>query len=253
MYWFGLALEWSSVALQVWILVLMGRRNLYRRFPIFSVYTAYLIAATILRSVFLSRPHIYFYVYWFTEPGEILLAVLAVHESFRAVFRAFYLVWWFRLLFPGAIAVALGYSAWKAYAHPPQHANAAGAAIISAAVAAQYVIVCVSVLFFFLLRVFQVRWRLYEFRIVFGFGISALAVAFAGLVRSETGTRFSFLSEWLPGVAYLLAVLIWVSAMHGKEPKNGHGIAGKLSNEELVEELRLHLRNLKKFLGKNWA
>src|SRR5438045_4519653 len=117
MHRLGLVLEWSSVALQVWIFVLMGRRNLYRRFPLFAFYIAYLILATILRSLFLSNQHIYFYVYWFTEPGEILLAILAVHESFRAVFRAFYLLWWFRFLFPGAIAAALTYAAWHAYVH----------------------------------------------------------------------------------------------------------------------------------------
>jgi len=250
MNWFGLALEWSSVALQVWIFVLMVRRNHYRRFPLFALYTAYLILATALRSLFLSNRRIYFYIYWFTEPGEILLAVLAVQESFRAVFRAFYLLWWFRFLFPGAIAAALGYAAWHAYAHPPFHASPIGAAIISMAIAAQYVIICITVLFFVLLRIIRVRRRPYEFSIVFGFGISALALAFAGLVRSEFGTKFSFLSEWLPGVAYLVAVVIWLSAMLGEEPKNGHIIAVRPSSEELVDDLRNQLQTLKKFLGK---
>jgi hypothetical protein len=250
MHWFGLVLEWSSVALQVCIFVLMGRRNLYRRFPLFALYTAYLILATVLRSLFLPNPHVYFYVYWVSEPGEIVLAILAVHESFKAVFGAFYLLWWFRFLFPGAIIAALGYSAWHAYVHPPLQVSALGAAIISMAIAAQYVIVCITVLFFVLLRFIRVRWRLYEFRIVFGFGVSALAVAFAGLVRSEFGTKFVFLTVWLPGVAYLVAVLIWFSAMLGEEPKNGRNIAGRPSPEQLVEGLRHQLRTLKKFLGK---
>lgn len=250
MYWFGLALEWFSVALQVWIFVLMGRRNLYRRFPLFAAYTAYMIVTTVLRSVFLSNRPVYFYVYWLSEPGQILLAIMAVHESFLAVFRAFYLLWWFRLLIPGAIIAALVYSGWNAYAHPPLHASTGGAVIISMAIAAQYVIVVLAVVFFLLLRFIHVRWRLYEFRIVFGFGISALAVAFAGLVRSEFGTKFTFLSEWLPGVAYLVAVLIWLSAMLGEEPKNGHNIGGKPSNEDLVGELREQMRAIKKFLDK---
>ena len=250
MYWFGLALEWTSVALQVWIFVLMGRRNLYGRFPLFAIYTAYMIVTTVLRSVFLSNRAVYFYVYWFSEPGQILLAILAVHESFMAVFRAFYLLWWFRLLIPGAIFASLVYSVWNAYAHRPLHVNATGAAIISMAIAAQYVIVALAVLFFSLLRIVHVRWRLYEFRIVFGFGTSALAVVFAGLIRSEFVTKFIFLSEWLPGMAYLFAVLIWLSAMLGQEPKNGQNIAGKPSKEEVVGELRGQLRAIKRFLGK---
>jgi len=43
-------------------------------------------------SVTLSRPHVYFYVYWITAPMDTILAILAVHESFRRVFRVFYLL-----------------------------------------------------------------------------------------------------------------------------------------------------------------
>ncbi len=82
MYWFGLSLQWICVILQVWILVLMGRRSLYGRFPLFAAYIAYVAVQTVVRSAFLANQHLYFYVYWFTAPIEMILTVLAAHESF---------------------------------------------------------------------------------------------------------------------------------------------------------------------------
>ncbi len=250
-YWLGLTLEWGSVALLVWIFILMGQKHLYRRFPLFTLYTAALVLVTILRSAFLSHRHAYFYVYWLTEPAEVLLAVLAVHESFLAVFRGFYRLTWFRLLFPGAIVTALAYSAWKAYAHSPIHASRWGAAIISTSIASQYVILGICVLFFLLERAFSVHWRLYEFRIVFGFGIAALGDVAAGVIRSELGSKLSFLSEYLPGLLFLMAVIVWLSAMLEEEPSGAATIAGTTQERKaILEGLRYHMQVLRKFVGK---
>jgi len=41
----------------------------------------------------------------------------------------------------------------------------------------------------------------------------------AALVRSEFGTKFSWLTDWGPPVAYLAAVLVWLSAFLRKEPQ----------------------------------
>jgi len=229
----------------------MGQRHLYRRFPLFTSYVAALVVVTMLRSAFLSHRNAYFYVYWFSEPVEVLLAVLAVHESFLTVFRGFYRLTWFRLLFPGAIIAALAYSAWKAWAHPPVHASRWGAAIISTSIASQYVIMGICILFFLLERAFSVRWRLYEFRIVFGFGIAALGDVAAGVIRSELGQKQRFLSEYLPGFLFLLAVVVWLSAMFGAEPKEAAPIADTPEERRaMLEGLRYHMRVLRKLVGK---
>jgi len=248
LYWVGLSLLWVPLALRIWIFALMNRKKLFRRFPLFAAYISYTVVTAVLKAVFLSNRHIYFYVYWLSEPGEILLSVLAVHESFLRVFGGFYRLSWFRLLFPGTIGMALLYSAWKAYVHPPMHVGGVGAAIISTAITAQYIILGISVLFFLLVRLIHVRWRLYEFRIVFGFGVASLIYAFAGVLRSESGTSFDFLSKYLPGMGYVLAACIWLSAMLGEEPKNGQNMAGMLG-PQLLEELRMHLKMIKRFLG----
>lgn len=251
MYSLGVSVQWFSVVLQGCILVLMARRRLYRQFPVFTSYVTYVMLQMMLRSAFLSNAHVYFYVYWFTAPIEVILTILAAHESFARVFGSFYLVWWFRFLFPGAIVMALGYSAWQAYAHPPIVVSRGGAAIISAAVASQYVIMGICALFFILIRFVHVRWRVREYRLMLGFCIASLMVAFGGAVRSEFGTRFRFASEMLPGVAYLGAVVIWLSAVLVRESAAEGSVKGRPSLEELLGQLREQLRLVGALLGRD--
>src|SRR2546423_6064040 len=148
MYWLGISTQWVSVALQIWILALSAQRALHRSFPLFTTYMSYLVLQTVLRSVFLSKPDVYFYIFWITAPLEVILTLLAAHESFMKVFGNFYLLWWFRFLFPSAIIAALAYSGCNAYMHPPVNTSPTGMAIISAQIASQYIILGISVLFF---------------------------------------------------------------------------------------------------------
>ena len=137
MYWLGLGIAITGIPLFIWILVLLWRQDLLRTFPFFVSYIFYGLMTTIAASITLSNPHVYFYFYWITTPVQAVLAILAVHESFRRVFRVFYLVWWFRFCFPAGIAIALLYSALRGWVYPPVHASRAGAAIISTMMTAQ--------------------------------------------------------------------------------------------------------------------
>jgi hypothetical protein len=250
MYSFGLALQWIGVALEVWILVFVWKRKLYRNYPLFSICILYLVLQTLLRSALFSSPSLYFSVYWVTAPLEVILTLLAAHESFMKVFGNFYLLWWFRFLFPSAIITALAYSGCNAYMHPPINTNPTGMAIISAQMASQYVILGISVLFFSLVKFLNIRWRVYEYRFVLGFGISALGMAFAGALRSEFGTKFAFFNEMLPPVAYVVALLVWLSAVRETEVQAAPAADDRPSPLELMQELRYHLRIVRTFLKK---
>lgn len=250
MYWLGISLLVVPAALRACVLALMGRRHLYRRFPIFAAYTAYVIASSVLKAVFLSKARAYFYVYWISEPGEVVLSVLSIYESFIRVFGDFYRLIWFRVLFPATILVVLAYSSWTAYAHPPVGVNGIASAIISTAIAAQYVILGISVLFLVLARFLQVRWRVYESRIVMGFGVASTMYAFAGVLRAEAGKEFQFVSEYLPAVGYVIAAGIWLSAMLVRQPWIYEGVPPGV-DQDLLQRMRLQLQTIKKLLGKN--
>ncbi len=251
MYWLGLAIAIMCSALLVCILVLLSRRNLLRTFPFFLSYVLLDLMTTIAASITLSRPHVYFYFFWITTPLKVISAILAVHESFRRVFRVFYLVSWFRFCFPAAIAIALLYSALRGWFYPPVHASRVGTAIISTMMTAQYVILTISLGFFALVRLLHVPWRIHEYRFVLGFGVSSSAIAFAASVRSEFGTRFAFLSGMLPAVTYILVLLIWLSAVVYPLPAKAELAREQLSllsPEEVVSRLRRQLATIRSLL-----
>jgi hypothetical protein len=249
MNWPGLIVQAVSITLQVCVLVLLWRRALWGRFPFFTGYVAYDLLRTIVGSATLSHP-IYFYVYWITAPLEMILMVLAAHESFLKVFRSFYLLWWFRVLVPGAIVAALGYSAYQGYASPSLHASPAGAAIISAALTAQYSILAIAILFFALAMFLRVPWRIHEYRFMLGFALAALAVAFGGTVRSVFGTNFQFLSEMFPAVVYILTLAVWLSAVLHAEPSNRQVLQEQVSGEQVIGKMRHQTEVIRAFLKK---
>src|SRR5881397_1792834 len=118
MFWFSQAVQWTGILLLVAILLLVRINRLHKAFPIFTTYISYITLETFVRSISLSEPHLYYYIYWSTEPGAFLLRIWAVHESFMHVFRSFYLLRRFRVLLPGTALVALLASGLKAYMHP---------------------------------------------------------------------------------------------------------------------------------------
>jgi hypothetical protein len=250
MYWLGLAVQITSIALQICILTLLLRRNLLRSFPFFFSYVLYVLLRTIVGSMTLSHAHVYFYFYWSTAPGEIILMILAAHENFRRVFRVFYLLSWFRRLFPAAITFGLLYAALRGYLSPPVHVSAAGAAIISAMMTAQYVILTISIGFFALARLLRVPWRIHEYRFMLGFGVSSVSIAFAASTRSEFGTKFQFLSGMLPAMAYPLVLAIWLSAVVYPQPAGIELSRQQLSPEEVVNQLRRQLAMIRSVLGR---
>jgi hypothetical protein len=237
MYWIGRATITIGIALQVSILVLMTRRGLMRLFPLFFSYVLYEALIGIVESLILSHARLYSYFYWTAAVGEIILTILAAHESFRRVFRAFYLLPWFRLLFPLGIVLALLYSALSGYLSPPVDSRVR-AAIISAMLTAQYVILTISIGFFILARFLHVPWRIHEYRFMLGFGVSALLTVLGVSLRSEFGTRYELLYETLPALASLLALAIWLSAVVHPYPPGLEATDQPLSPDEVVTQLR---------------
>jgi len=208
---------------------------------LFFGYLCYGLVRTTACAITLSRPHVYFYVYWATEPLAVILSILAVYECFRRVFRIFFLLRWFRFVFPASIAIALLGSALVSYISPPRHASVAGAMIISAMTAAQYVILAVSTVFFALVLLLAVRCGTHVYRVVMGFGFSSLATAAAAVVRSVFVAQFAFFSSMFPGIVYVFVLAIWLTAMLHPLPPEPVFVGEGFSPEEVVRVLRRDL------------
>lgn len=250
MHWYDQVLIWASAPLPILIFLMMGRRNLYRRFPVFATYIAYISVTALLYSLFSANYRAYFYLYWYTQVGEMLLAISSVYESFVHTFQSFSRMWWFRSMFPFTIAISVLYAGLESYAHPFNGMDSLDSSLVRIAIVENYVLVGICALFFILVVLLQVRWRLYEFPLVLGFGIAATAFGIAGVVRSEFVTRFSFFSVELPGVAFIVAELLWLSAVLAKESPMAQNLPAK-PTKEMVGELREQVQVLRRFLGKH--
>jgi hypothetical protein len=234
-----LIIEWLPVALQVWILIIFfAKRSLYRRFPLFLLYTVAQIGMVLARAYWFGSKN-YFYVYWWTAAIQALLSVLALHEGFRAVFGTFYRLPWFRRLWPTTVSLIWAYAAWRAWVHPPLRFTRTGAMLVSIAIVASYTIVGLVLLFFLIVKVVRARYRLYEFNIVYGLGVTALAMMLAALVRSEFGTKFAWMTEWGPPLAYLIAVLVWLSAFLRQESQVKIGKPPEVLLQEMQDDLSI--------------
>ena len=78
-----IAIDIFAEALQVWLLVLLINRQLYRRFPFFFTYIGSTVAITFIRlwtmGVIGDYPK-FFIVFWSTQAVYDLLALLVLYE-----------------------------------------------------------------------------------------------------------------------------------------------------------------------------
>ncbi len=243
--WFVLG---SGFALEFSIIVFVLRWRIWRSFPAYSIYIVFVHLRDLLLTATLSHPQTYFLIFWFCMPVDILLTILATLESFWRVLRSFQLLRWFRFVLPTVILAALAYSAWTGYRFPPVEASSAGAAIIHATMTSHYVILSIVILYFLLVAFFQVSWRIHEHRLILGFGAASLAFAFGGAVRAVFGSHAAIISRQAPPIGYLIALLIWLSAVIYPVPEK---ISLPAPSAEMLEHLKFQLRNFRSFVRKD--
>src|SRR5438045_1975169 len=160
-----------SIALELFILHLLIKHRLQRRFFWFFAYTVYeLIESTVRLGVSGNRT-LYFAVYWWTEIGDVAFSVLAFRESFLNVFREYTRLRWFVSIVWGCIASALLYALFKALLFPPVQANRRGAIIIGLEVAVNFALAVVGILYFLLTGFFKIKEHQWESGIISGFTI----------------------------------------------------------------------------------
>ena len=213
-----LILTLISLLLQVWLMAILIQKGLYRRLPFFAAYTVYSILAGCVRMALLGGNYItYFYVYWATEPLYALLGLLAMVESYKEVFRAFYVARWFRLFLPLVALITIGLSVAAAIMSPPVQVFRLGAMILSAEIMVRFLQGGIFVLFIALSRLFRIQPPRYPEGVLDGFGMAATGILVAALFRADFGTRFNTFFSLVPAVTYILATLIWLTSFRREE------------------------------------
>jgi hypothetical protein len=233
--------------LQAWLAFLLIKRRCHSSFPLFFAYTLFSIVAEITTFAVQRNMWAYFYVYWSAEAVYAVLGFMAIYEAFRHVFWHFYVMWpWFKFLVPSVGVLMLVLSLIEGIAFPPIQAPPLLATIVVAEMAVRCLQGGVFCLFIVLVILNSLPWQNQAFGIALGFSISGLGIFVTFLLRSKFGTQFVPVIKFVPPVAYILAVMIWLFSFIRPEPPNPFtGLASPLTPDEVLTLLQRLTREMK--------
>lgn len=234
------------------LLVIMLRRRLQREYPAFFAYIAFALLSSVVVFSVSTNKTLYFYFYYGTESLNAVLALLALYEAFREVFRGFFSFSWFRLIFPGFVVLIAFFSIRHAILKvPKQGGGAISAVVVGAGTTVNWVQAGLFLLFMLLVVGLHVRWRRYPYDVVLGFAVSTVGDWVLFALRSESGTKHAYLMHYAPPVAYIFATLIWLRSFSGRfEPEPSLQWRQDVTPQQLLAEVQEYIRIVRKVLGK---
>jgi len=239
-----------GLILQAFLWLVLFRKRTYWEFPFFFAYTAYSVVGTAALLATNSRYDLYYYTFWTNEAALTVLGLLALHEVFRKVFFGFYVQFrWFRLLFPGAVIVTLLLVLWAARYDAPIRGSTLRSVILLGGMAVNFAQVGVSCLFIVIARTLHLRWRFAPLGILLGFTLAALGSVLDYWAVSAIGTKVENFTVYLPPVAYILAIAVWLDIFFFR-PEPGPGSLSAATMRQLAEDMRRDTMILKKILEK---
>ena len=236
----------SGTALQVFLCLLLFVRGAYRQFRFFTLATA-LSVIGVLTAIAIRNSSLYLEAYWVNEGISVVLAFLALQESFYIVFRNFLSIPWFKRLFPGIGLLMLFVAVLRAAFYPVAQASLPNTILITLEITIGFLQFGIFFLFILLVRFFHLRWRQQAFGVVLGFGIYAAGALVVYLLRSEFGTNFNPVVRITAPIAYIIAVVVWVVTFLRPEPLQP-SLDALFSPEQMASDFRRYTKAVKGIL-----
>jgi hypothetical protein len=217
--------------------VLLLNRRAYRNFPFFVCYQAYAtLALTARLATFLAqRSKPYFFTFWSSELGFLVLAIAASHEVFRWVFSGFYRLPWFRAFYYGGIGLTIVIVGINSLLHVPVNVHPLVGRILPFGIVINGIQAAIFALFFLLVKLLDMGFRRYPFGIALGLGIASVGALIPYVARSIFGTELENLFLYAPTVAYFVGLLVWLSAFLKSEPDDA--MNPPMRPEDMAEEV----------------
>jgi hypothetical protein len=235
------------ILLQIGIIVALLRRRLQRRFPWFTAYILYALVETAVRLAASGNQDAYLIVYWTTAVPGVGFTVLALRESFLAIFLPETRLRWFRFIFWSCIFAAIAYAVWQTSALPPRQARRFIGIVLKLNFGLDIVISTFGLVYAGAIGLFEILEHQRATAIILGFTANSSVAMFGWITRSVFGTRFRMLSEWIPAVAYIVAEAIWIKDLLRAErivPKP------KQTLEQMNEVVNRYIAILHRYLGR---
>lgn len=227
-----------TLALATWLTLVLVRRRLYREYRFFFAYSAYAVVATAaqLLPVLVNHYIAYFLAYWIGEVGFKLLALLALHEIYRKMFRPFYVYRRFALVFPAVVTIVLLLAIAYGIKNPPAQASKIIVAILSMELGVSLIQTGIFALFFGMTGFFSLRWRGYSRSIVEGFATDGLG-GIAFFLRYLYGTKFNTFASYAVPISYILAITLWLTSFRRSPDSEPQGM-DQIDSEKLLDEVK---------------
>jgi hypothetical protein len=246
-----LLLAFASTGMQACLGLILLRRGLVQRFPIFFKYTSFAVISSLLGLAVRNNQPLYSAFFWTSEVVYSLLVFLSLQEIFRSVFQNFYNMRWFRLIFPGIGLLMVTIAGLRTALYPMQGTSWRGTLVISLEIATGFLQIGIFGVFVLLVRFFHMRRRQHAFGIALGFGIEAAGSLVVFLLRSEFGTKFDPVVRITPPIAYIIAVAVWLATFFRGEPSQpAKSWDSALTPDQMITELKRHTQAVKGILGR---
>lgn len=247
-----IALLAALILINVWLLTIVHRQRVRKQLPWFASYIVWqFVVACIQLSAWIISPRLYVAVYWWTEGVEILLTVGAVRESFLRIFGGFTAKPVFRWSVWGVIASVVVYSAWKAIYAPPIRSSRLVAFIVDAEFAFRWGIAGIWLLTMALMWWASEPMGSREDAVVTGFGLVSAGTLLNIASRSLFGTKFIFLTKYLPTVGYFAAAWLWLRTFSRPLPEFGFKELG-MGPEDILKEMGRYRQIIGWFRRTKW-
>jgi hypothetical protein len=200
----------ASLALEIWLGILLFRRDVKKDFPLFVAFIFIAIPISAARLLTAHWYQAYSYLFWASEALLVLLSVSALNQVFWETYEGFRFLWWFRLIYYGGIALALAIAIRSAIVSPPVQQHPEIAIILDSEIAGNMVRAGIVGILAVMVRPMVIEFRRYAFGSVAGFGASSLGPVLAFISLSVSGTKHENFGKILSPLSYIVALIIWL-------------------------------------------
>jgi hypothetical protein len=214
-------MRFSSYSYLVWlitpivqtaILVIMAKKRLFRTFPIFAIYTGFVVLHQITAYVVHRWSDLwYFYAAWIGEIISIVLGFCVIAELFDDLLKHYKSIHTIAsYLFRWAIFIAVFLAVLAGVASPGNDVYQFTIGLLTLERSVRIVQFALVMFIMGFAKTLGLTWRHHTYGLAFGFGLFAMVSLIAYVVRIELGPVAGNSVRQLVPTAYLLAATVWL-------------------------------------------